>query len=140
MFAQILGIRPAVRLRGGSRRGAVIVLFALVVVFLLGMVAFAIDTGYIFTVNTELRRASDAGALAGAGLLVQGIDKAEAATREYVKANIVGARAVTDDEIEFETGHWDPDARTFLPSTIVPSAVRVTVVREQQPLFFARVF
>ena len=125
---------------GPQRRGAVIVLFALAVVALLGMVAFAIDTGYIFTVNTELQRAADAGALAGAGMLVQGTDVAEDATREYVIANIVGAREVKESEIEVETGHWDPETRSFSASGIQPSAIKVTVVRNDQPLFFGRIF
>ena len=123
-----------------QRRGAVVVFFALMVVALLGMVAFAVDTGYIFTVDTELQRASDAGALAGAGVLVQGVDVAEAVTREYVKANIVGARDVLDSEIEVEFGHWDANSRSFAANPIQPSALRVNVVREQQPLFFARIF
>lgn len=116
-----------------------IVILALTVVALLGMVAFAIDTGYIFNVNTELQRAADAGALAGAGMLIQGSQAAEAATREYVIANMVGGRDVNDAEIVFETGHWDPNTRSFAASAILPSAIKVTVIREDQPLFFARV-
>src|SRR5436190_1069518 len=48
------------------RRGAVVPLFALLVVPLMGMLAFSIDLGYIALVATDLQTAADAAALAGA--------------------------------------------------------------------------
>jgi Flp pilus assembly protein TadG len=48
------------------RRGATIPLFALLLVPLLGMLAFSIDIGYIVSVNGQLQTAADAAALAGA--------------------------------------------------------------------------
>lgn len=42
---------------------------ALMLVFLLGMVAFAIDMGYIVVTRTDLQNAADAAALAGASVL-----------------------------------------------------------------------
>lgn len=48
------------------RRGATVPLFAVLVVPLLGMLAFSIDVGYIVLVNSELQTAADAAALAGA--------------------------------------------------------------------------
>lgn len=47
------------------RRGAIIPLFALLLVPLLGMLAFSIDIGYIALVRTDLQTAADAAALAG---------------------------------------------------------------------------
>src|SRR5262245_3351774 len=47
-------------------RGAVIPLFAILLVPLLGMLAFSIDIGYIALVRTDLQTAADAAALAGA--------------------------------------------------------------------------
>ena len=48
------------------RPGAVIPLFAILLIPLLGMLAFAIDIGYIALVRTDLQTAADAAALAGA--------------------------------------------------------------------------
>ena len=49
-----------------GRRGTIVPLFALLVVPLLGMLAFSIDVGYIALVKTDLQTAADAAALAGA--------------------------------------------------------------------------
>jgi Flp pilus assembly protein TadG len=54
-------------LRNETRRpGATIPLFALLLVPLLGMLAFSVDIGYIALVATDLQTAADAAALAGA--------------------------------------------------------------------------
>src|SRR5262245_42301756 len=49
-----------------TRRGAVIPLAAILMVPLMGMLAFAIDTGYIIMARAELQNAADAAALAAA--------------------------------------------------------------------------
>ena len=122
-----------------NRSGAIIVLVAVLMVAMFAMLAVSIDVGYVATCRTELVRASDAGALAGAAVLADGLAEAEAAARQFIKANIVGARPVEDSEITIETGNWDPGGRTFTPSEVLPSAIRVTTVRPSQPYFFARV-
>src|SRR5262245_19276120 len=48
------------------RRGVLVPLVALMLVFLLGMVAFAIDIGYTALVTTQLQATADAAALAAA--------------------------------------------------------------------------
>src|SRR5712691_5890199 len=48
------------------RRGVVIPLFALLLIFLLAMLAFSIDAGYMVLVKTDLQSTADAAALAGA--------------------------------------------------------------------------
>src|SRR5262245_19548983 len=57
---------------GHGRRGAVAPLVAVSLVFLVGMVAFALDVGRITMVTAELQSASDAAALAGADQLRDG--------------------------------------------------------------------
>jgi len=49
-----------------KRRGAVVVLVAILLVALLAMVSFCVDFGYMVRVNAELQNAADAAALAGA--------------------------------------------------------------------------
>jgi Flp pilus assembly protein TadG len=61
------------RYRNGTkvRRGAIAPLAALLATLLIGMLAFAIDTGYIVAVRAELQNAADAAALAAAQRLQQ---------------------------------------------------------------------
>ena len=63
----------AARRRRGSRRGTIIVLSAVLMIVLMGLLALSIDTGYMYTMQTELDRSVDAAALAGAAMLVQGL-------------------------------------------------------------------
>jgi len=49
---------------GSRRRGAIAVLALLFTVVLLGMVAFAVDLGYVLSAQEELQRSADAAALA----------------------------------------------------------------------------
>jgi Flp pilus assembly protein TadG len=53
------------------RRAATVPLFAILLVPLLGMLAFSIDIGYMVLVRTDLQTAADAAALAGAEKLQQ---------------------------------------------------------------------
>jgi Flp pilus assembly protein TadG len=57
-------MRPIIHNKA-QRRGAVIPLFAILLIPLLGMLAFSIDLGYIVLVKTDLQTAADAAALAG---------------------------------------------------------------------------
>jgi len=139
-----------------DRRGATLVLIALLMVAMLGMVAFAVDLGYITTVKTELQRTVDSGALAGAGMLVEGPTAATTEVMDFIELNKVGGSDFnfetgdeggkpgigngTHDEIEIETGNWDPGTKSFVVSNVLPSAIRVQITRSNQPLFFGRVF
>lgn len=123
-----------------QRRGAVVVLVAICMVLLFGMVAFALDIGYIVNAQTELKRACDAGALAGAGELVNGPDGINPVVTEFVGLNPVGGKLIPPSDVEVQLGHWDRTSRSFSASNDRPSALRVHVERNDAPLFFARVF
>src|SRR5262245_12399372 len=49
-----------------AHRGVIIPLTAILMVVLVGFVAFAVDLGYVMTVHTEMQRAADAAASAAA--------------------------------------------------------------------------
>jgi Flp pilus assembly protein TadG len=66
--------------RSSPRRGAVAILVALLVIFLIAMVAFAVDIGWIVLTESELKNAADAAALAGVKPLMDG----------YVLTNLPG--------------------------------------------------
>ena len=116
------------RRRSRSRRGAIAVLGALLMVVVLGMVAFAVDLGYIAATQSELQNAADAAALAGAGPLMNGyitynlpstasqqtaaVSSAEATAKSYAKtyaqnnsAGGVSSLTLLDADIQF--GYMD---------------------------------
>lgn len=139
-------MRAPVRQRTGAgelkaaRRGMALVLTTLAMVMLVGFVALSVDVGYIAHVKTELKRTTDAGALAGAGTLVQGQQAAIEQVYQYIALNPVGGTTVPEDDVTIELGLWNEQTRTFSAGGDQPSAVRVFIDRSDQPLFFARIF
>lgn len=142
--------------RCARRRGAVLVLSALLMVFLMGLLALSVDVGYMYTIHGELKRATDAAALAGVGSLVDGPDSAAATAVDFLLRNRVGSQLIVDEEgrealiaqwlaqhpdaIETQVGAWDPELRAFSTDySGLPSAVRVVATYRNEPLFFARV-
>lgn len=58
------------KVTSSRRRGVIVPLTAILMVFLLGMVAFALDVGFILVARTQAQSAADAAALAGASKLM----------------------------------------------------------------------
>lgn len=117
-----------------DERGAVLVLFALLLIVLLGMVALAVDIGLLMTARTESQRVADASALAGAGWLL-------AAPQDEAGARAEAIRFADMHEIRRETASVLPeDVEVFLG----PQRVRVTVHNTQErgnaiPTIFGRI-
>ena len=147
--------RPGSRSQRSARRGNIVVLTAVLMVVMLGMVAFAVDVGYMYTLQTQLSRSVDAAALAGAGVLVDGQSAAEAEAVEFLVRNPVGSSLTAVDEARLEaakaqflsehgehltlaSGEWDPDTRSFRPGGNTPSTMQVSLTYPHQPLFFGR--
>lgn len=144
------------RIRRPRRRGAALVLAAALMIVAMAMLAFCVDLGYIITVRSEMKRATDAAALAGAAVLVDSQQEAELEAFEYLVRNPVGKRlwvedpdweqrlaeltAQNDEKYDVEVGHWDPATRTFVVSSELPSTLRITAVHDNVPLFFGRFF
>lgn len=126
------------------RKGATLVLVALVTVLLVGMVAFAVEVGRMYLVRAQLQTAVDAGSLAAALHLQRDrldIDGAVDAANEFVQANRVGwLVTVPEDAIVVETGTWDADSREFSPAGLDVNAVRVGADQAGEPLMFAAIF
>lgn len=121
------------------RRGIVAVLSGLLLVFLLGMVAFAIDVGYMFVADAQLQNAADSAALAAAAFIASDTADADREARRFATANHVATRAIDESEVTTEFGEWDPDTRTFAAGGGPGNAVRVSVERNAISLFFAPV-
>lgn len=143
--------QPLVRRR---RRGAIIVLAAVLMIVMMAMLALSIDTGYMYTMQTQLDRSVDAAALAGASALIDGTDTAEQTALEYLIRNPVGKQAtvVNDDMVTLTAkfleehandydilwGEWNATTGKFNETDQLPSAISVTMNYRNLPFFFAR--
>lgn len=124
-----------------DRSGVIIVLTAVLLMFLLGMIAFAVDLGFIANTRTELQMAADSAAYAGAGALVNGSAAAVTEAQNFYTLNKAGGGALTADTSSVEVGNWNETTRVFTPGgSGQPNAVRVTSNITNKPLFFGNVF
>ncbi len=135
-----------------DRRGAILVLAALMMAALVGMVAFAVDYGYLLKVRTDLQRSADASSLAAVQDLIrqadgtQDLNKARETARAYARDNLDDASIQVASE-DIEIGRYDPSSiysNVTLLNNGTFDTVRVTLRRDGAsnptvPLFFARV-
>jgi len=92
------------RARRDRRSGAILVLFALLLILLVGMVGLVIDAGLLMAAHRHAQNAADAGALAAAQDILEGRDSA----------------AATDTATRFVTEHnQDSEARIAMPAPTV---------------------
>jgi Flp pilus assembly protein TadG len=130
-----------------SRRGIIAVFAAVLFMVMLGMVAFAVDVGYMAMMRTQLQVAADSAALAAAGssgLSQTGMTQVAQAFAQYHR---VAGRQVVLNSGDVQFGSWDTSAKAFsaLPSGQLGSAVKVTVRCDDTSggsagLFFGKVF
>lgn len=133
------------------RRGVITVLAAVMMATLVGLVAFAVDYGYLLKIRTDLQRSADAAALAAVRDLIrqedgtQDLDQVRATVRAYAQTNLEDPSfQVASGDIEI--GRFDPESiysNVVLLNDGTFDAVRVTLRRDGQtnpsvPLFFAR--
>jgi Ca-activated chloride channel family protein len=134
-----------------TRRGAIVVLAALMMIVFLASVAFSVDVAYMQLTKMKLRSATDAAArAAGEGLSrAQDIGYARQAAKDIAAANLVaGAPLLLDDsDIVFgNSAQQSGGAWVFTPSGDPINAVRVNGRRTRSapsgsvPIFFGRVF
>jgi Flp pilus assembly protein TadG len=154
------------RFRPARRRGAITVLSAVMSVVSLGLVAFAVDVGYMLASKQELQRTADAAALAGCwefanelanwGSPTDAMNAGRIGAAEYAGANRVGGMnpAVNENLANTASGDlvfgeisdlfdYDSPISTATPANF--NAVRLKVRRDatlngETPFFFARVF
>ena len=139
---------------GSSRqRGIIVVLTAVFMIVMMAMLAFSIDVGYMYTMQSQLQRSVDAATLAGAGNLIDGQDAATDAVHEYLVRNPVGTQwkeyknqPLSDSVQHFMTnysqglevsfGDWDDSTKQIVPTNNPPSTVAVTMRYDNMPFFF----
>ena len=132
-------------------RGVIAVLTALMILILAGMVAFAVDYGYLLKVRTDMQRAADAAALAAVQDLIPAADgtqdlaRARATARDFAERNL-GDPSFRIADADIEIGRFDPGtvySNVTLLNSGTLDAVRVTLRRDgainpRVSLFFAR--
>jgi Flp pilus assembly protein TadG len=124
-------------LRGGTvtsskinirRKGFVVVYVALLFTVIIGIMALAVDVGYVYNVQGDLQAAADAAALAAAsGLSIDDVTTRDRAVK-YAMKNYAAGSGVDLQSSDIELGYWDR-VTGFTPvdsSGARPNAVRVT--------------
>ncbi len=117
-----------------DENGAIAVVVALVMVGLMSMGALAVDYGRMTWVQYELKKASEAGALAGAAALGSATNpdwaQGQATAESIVQQNTVNGTLLSNCEVE--CGYWNLSTRKMQPAGIIPTgndrpAVEVTI-------------
>jgi len=122
-----------------KRSGALAVLTAVLMVPMIGMLAFSIDVGYLLKKRAELQRSADAAALAAVRDLIpdpygnQDLDKVRATLRSFAGSNITDVSGFTVLDSDIEIGRFDPET-VYSDFTILGDGifdtVRVTLRRD----------
>lgn len=134
-----------------TRRGAIVVLAALMMIVFLASVAFSVDVAYMQLTKIKLRSATDAAArAAGEGLSrAQDINYARQAAKDIAAANLVAGDPLLLDDSDIVFGNSSQQgsgAWTFSPGGNPINAVRVNGRRTRSapsgsvPIFFGKVF
>lgn len=136
-----------------NRTGAVAPLLAVLSTFLLGVVAFAIDYGYLVFVKSEMQRSADAAVLAAVQDLVpaadgtQNLDQVRATARQYARLNVEEADSFAVRDADIQIGRYDETniyTQVDLLNDGIMDTVRITLRRDNVsngpiPLYFGKV-
>ncbi len=134
-----------------TRRGAIVVLSALMMIVFLASVAFSVDVAYMQLTKIKLRSATDAAArAAGEGLSrAQDENYARQAAKDIAAANLVAGQPLLLEDSDVIFGKSSQQANgawAFTPNGQPVNAVRVNGRRTREapsgsvPIFFGRVF
>src|SRR5262249_36966644 len=136
-----------------QRHGAIAPLALLLLVPLLGMMAFAIDIGYVVVAQTELQNVADAAAMAGgqqlmnpytqwapprltstppAPILANGKTSASQTAKNYAGYNKAGGVSIQLQDSDIVFGFTDAQGNftTTLSATTFPNTIQVTARRD----------
>ena len=128
------------------RRGAILLLTVFLLVFLLGVIAFAVDIGYILLAKTQLQTAADSAALAAGATMGNDQTTSIATGKQFAGLNTVAGQHAIVASSDIVYGTWDTGSRTFTPTQNgLGNAVKVTARADNTtsgavPLFFGAVF
>lgn len=118
----------------GNRRGAIVVMVALMMVVLMAICAIAIDFSRLWSLRNELQTSADAGAHAGAIQLIAPRITADASDSAYAYAHRNHAMQDTVSVDSLTLGRWDPSSGTFTAGGTPTDAISVVVSRQSTGL------
>src|SRR3990172_7959547 len=98
-----------------SRRGAVAVLAAFLIIVMLGIVALSVDLGYMLTVRTQLQVAADSAALAAGAQMSGTRAQVVGVAQQFAGYHTASGRRVDVSTADVEYVMWDSAWRTFTP-------------------------
>lgn len=119
----------------GNERGSILVWFAVSMIVMIGMAALAIDLGTGYVAKAQLQNATDAGALAGAGMLYPSPSTspgspnwalAQSTALSVTQKNTVAGAYLTNAKIQY--GYWNLSTRTWKTGSPVSSGSTPTGV------------
>lgn len=122
--------------------GQILALFALVLVMLMGLLAFVVDLGMLSLSKEQLHIAADAGALGGLGALRFVCPCPTCAsssnTRRFSAAHRTGKAHESCCQARGRMVCHAQQSHMFMPARLLDvwNALRITVVRDDTPLFF----
>jgi Flp pilus assembly protein TadG len=123
-----------------------LLLTVFLIVVLLGIIAFAVDLGYLMMAKTQLQAAADSAALAAAGSMGQSQATSTQTAQSFAAKNLVGKQSVQLASSDITYGTWDKTTHKFTAiSSGLGNAAKVTTRADSSttgaiPLFFGRVF
>jgi|KBSSwiStaDraftv2_1062776.scaffolds.fasta_scaffold25369_6 Flp pilus assembly protein TadG len=125
-----------------SQHGLIVVFVAILAIVIFGFVGLAVDAAHIQSAGSQLQNAADAAALAAAakvhtealagGSLGTYVLTRKAATDIAVlntaaeKTVTLKANSANDASGDVVVGTWDDATHTFIPTLVLPNAVKVT--------------
>jgi hypothetical protein len=144
-----------------QRSGKVVLLTLFMMTFMLILMSFAYDIGWLFVTEAELQRTADSASMAAAwefidedaltgntNLVTMRTNATSSASEFCVPNQVLGSSpslAVQDVEIGYMADPLDPASTIDTNSTLPPNAIRVSVQRTDSqngaiPFSFARIF
>lgn len=136
-------------MRHSNRKGVAALYMIIMMAALCGVASLAVDYGRVQLAKTELRRAADAAARAGASSVFTDTSVARSLAIQYAALNTAdGSPVVLDSTKDIDLGSWDSSAKKFTVLTgsglTSANAIRVTARRNfaranAVPLLFASV-
>jgi Flp pilus assembly protein TadG len=135
----------------GDESGSMAVVVAILMVMLLSVGALAIDIGHIYWVQNDLKKAAEAGALAGARRLwpvdlkndtnrVPNTGNATTCALNTATSNKVEGVNLSANEVTVQVGRYDYGSQLFNAGVSPANAVRVTTHRDNVKMFLAQIF
>ncbi|MGA2441480.1 MAG: TadG family pilus assembly protein, partial [Tepidisphaeraceae bacterium] len=98
------------------RRGIAIIYVIIALIAMLGICSLAVDLGRVQTAKTELRRAADASARAGAACIPQGTSAVRSAAIAIAAQNKCDGANVVLTNSNISVGFWNKSSNTFSTS------------------------